>query len=176
MSASAGDAAAMTTWDDVHAATPELAELVRARIEEHGLAYLATLRADGSPRISGIEPLFADGELWLGMMDGSRKAADLLRDPRLELHGATVDKAVTAGDVRVSGRAVEVDETAQATFRRRFAEHNGQEPPPGPFHLFRVDVTRLACTRPGPGPGGEVDHLDIDTWTVDRGVSHVDRY
>jgi hypothetical protein len=169
-------AGGMTNWNDVTTAAPELAATVQARFEATGLGLLATIRADGSPRISGIEPLFADGELWLGMMDGSLKARDLRRDPRCELHSATVDKAVTEGDARVSGRAVEVGDDEKTTFRARFGEHNGQEPPPGPFHLFRIELTRMSCLRPGPGPSGEVDHLDIDTWTVDGGLTHVDRF
>ncbi len=95
----------MTTWDEITAAAPELAAKVRARFEATGLGFIATLRKDGSPRISGIEPLFAEGELWLGMMDGSLKAHDLLRDPRLALHSASEDKQVTNGDAKVTGRA-----------------------------------------------------------------------
>jgi hypothetical protein len=72
----------VASWSEVEAAAPELAERVKERFAATGLGLLATLRADGSPRISGIEPLFALDELWLGMMDGSRKATDLLRPPR----------------------------------------------------------------------------------------------
>src|SRR5919202_4427540 len=124
----------MGTWREVASAAPELAALVRARFEATGLGLLATLRRDGSPRISGIEPLFTDDELWLGMMPGSRKAADLLRDPRFALHSATIDKQVTHGDARISGRAVAVqDEPTLARFRQAFEAHTGQAPPPGPM-------------------------------------------
>src|SRR4051812_15999577 len=99
---------AMPTWTQFTDASPELADAVRGRFEAHGLALLATVRRDGSPRISGIEAFFADGELWLGMMDASLKARDLQRDPRLALHNATVDKDVADGDAKISGRAVEV--------------------------------------------------------------------
>src|SRR5919199_5659869 len=102
----------MTSWSDVVSAAPELAALVRARFEATGLGLLATLRRDGSPRISGIEPLFALGELWLGMMPGSRKATDLLRDPRFALHSATVDKQVSAGDAKLAGWALAVQDQA----------------------------------------------------------------
>src|ERR687886_3125309 len=102
----------MAAWKDVASSAPELAALVRARFEATGLGLLATLRRDGSPRISGIEPLFTDDELWLGMMPESRKADDLLRDPRFALHSATEDKQVTHGDARLSGRAVLVEDQA----------------------------------------------------------------
>src|SRR4051795_4412155 len=98
----------MASWAEVEAAAPELAERVKERFQATGLGLLATLRADGAPRISGIEPLFALDELWLGMMHGSRKAADLLRDPRMAVHNATEDKQVTNGDARISGRAIEI--------------------------------------------------------------------
>src|SRR4051812_49049254 len=90
-----GQTRVMATWTDIEADAPELAATVRARFEAHGMGLLATLRRDGSPRISGIEPLFALGELWMGMMPGSRKAADVVRDPRFALHSATTDKDVT---------------------------------------------------------------------------------
>jgi hypothetical protein len=59
--------------------------VLHERFEATGLGLLATLRADGSPRVSGLEPLFALGELWFGMMPESRKALDLLRDPRFAI-------------------------------------------------------------------------------------------
>jgi len=83
----------MASWTEVAVSAPELAADVRGRFEAHGLALLATVRADGAPRISGIEPLFAGDHLWLGMMEGSRKGADLRREPRFALHSATIDKA-----------------------------------------------------------------------------------
>src|SRR5919198_1030257 len=108
----------MASWSSVTSAAPELAKTVRARFEATGLGLLATLRRDGSPRISGIEPLFTADDLWLGMMPGSRKASDLVRDPRFALHSATVDKQVTQGDAKVGGRAVLVeDEQTKAAFR-----------------------------------------------------------
>lgn len=97
-------------WQGVETAVPALAEKVRARFEAHGLALLATLRAGGAPRISGIETLFGEGDLWLGMMPGSVKARDLLRDPRLALHSATTDKNVEAGDAKLSGVALAVED------------------------------------------------------------------
>jgi hypothetical protein len=155
----------------VEAEAPEVAALARARIEATGLGLLATLRADGSPRISGVEPSFFDGELLLGMMDGSMKARDLQRDPRFSLHNATADKDVSEGDVKVSGRAIEVaGEEEKVAFLQRFAEENEYGPPPGPYHLFRLDVTEVATIKPSG------DHLDIDTWREGRGVGHVDRY
>jgi hypothetical protein len=162
----------MTSWNEVVAAAPEVAELAQARIEATGLALLATIRRDGSPRICGVEPLFARGELWLGMMPESRKALDLQRDPRLALHNATVDKHVTEGDIRISGRGVEItDEAEKDEMREAFADANdGQPPPPGPMHLFRVDVTEVSTLKPAG------DHLAMAWWRPGGEVIHHDRY
>ena len=152
------------------AEAPELGALAQSRIEATGLALLATLRRDGSPRISGLEPLFHAGDLWFGMMPDSRKALDLLRDPRFALHNATEDKQVTEGDVKISGRAIEItDAAALASFRQAFAGESGSEPPPGPMHLFRADVTELSTIRPAG------DHLVIEIWHEGGPVRRIER-
>jgi pyridoxamine 5'-phosphate oxidase-like protein len=160
----------MASWNEVSEAAADLAGTVRARFEATGLGLLATLRRDGSPRISGIEPSFAAGELWLGMMDGSRKALDLQRDPRLALHSATADKDVKEGDARITGRGVEVLEGDER--REAFLDHlraKGDWAPDGPFHLFAVDVTELMMLRPGG------DHLVIESWREGGEVRRVER-
>ena len=81
----------MTAWKDVERAEPEFAQRVRGLVDGHRHKTIATLRADGSPRISGIEAAFEDGELVFGSMPDARKGADLRRDPRFALHSATVD-------------------------------------------------------------------------------------
>src|SRR5260370_4220871 len=78
----------MNTWAEVAAAEPEFADRVRRVFDSHRHKVLATLKGDGSPRVSGIEVEFADGELLMGMMPGSVKVQDLRRDPRLALHAA----------------------------------------------------------------------------------------
>ena len=163
----------MSRWCDVTRSAPDLAAAVGDRFEATGLGLLATVRADGSPRISGLEPLFALDELWLGMMPGSRKALDLLRDPRFALHSATVDKKVVDGDAKLAGRALPVDEVDGDTFGRfvdAFEARTGERLPGGAFHLFRADVTEMSFLKPAG------DHLDIDWWTETGGLRHVDRH
>ncbi len=156
-------------WGQVSEAAPELAAKVQARFEAHGLALLATLRKDGSPRITGIETLFGEGELWFGMMPKSLKARDLLRDPRFALHAATTDKMVSNGDAKLSGVAVHVED--DETFERyRKASSGGEGPEIGTFHLFRVEVKEMSHL----APAG--DHLDIEWWSEDGGYRQVDRY
>jgi Pyridoxamine 5'-phosphate oxidase len=101
----------MTTWKDVEDAEPELAARVRKIFDANKHKTIATLRADGAPRISGIEAEFSDGELTFGSMPRARKGDDLHRDPRFALHSATVDPpegdpAGWVGDAKIAGRAV----------------------------------------------------------------------
>jgi len=101
----------VTAWSDVEKAVPEFAHRVRGLFEARRHKTLATLRADGSPRISGIETAFEEGELVFGSMPNARKGADLQRDPRFALHSATVDpitgeEAKWPGEAKISGRAV----------------------------------------------------------------------
>src|SRR3954470_5678547 len=99
----------MATWSEVAAQAPELAGRARKLFEAHKHKTLATLRADGSPRISGIEAEFADGELTFGSMPRARKGADLQRDPRCALHSATTDPPDDPkewpGEAKLAGRA-----------------------------------------------------------------------
>ena len=100
----------MARWSEVEAAAPELAARVRALFDGGRHKTIATLRADGSPRISGIECEFVDGDLRFGSMSGARKSADLLRDPRFALHGPTIhpvegQEKDWPGEAKVSGTA-----------------------------------------------------------------------
>jgi hypothetical protein len=160
----------MASWSEVSAAAPMLADAVRERFEAHGLAILATLRADGSPRVSGIEPLFALGHVWLGMMEGSRKVADLRRDPRLALHNATTDKDVAQGDAKVSARAVEVVDPEEWAAYEQALDQGTEQHPEGPFPVFRLDVSEISFLRPAG------DHLVIEWWREATGFQRVDRY
>ena len=153
-------------------AAPELAAAVQRSFDAHVHKTLATLRADGSPRVSGQEMSFRDGNAWLGMMPDSRKARDLQRDPRLAVHSATVDPSMAGGDAKLAGRAVEV--TDRETFDRFVGQERDEkgEAPPEPFHLFRVEVDEIVLTTLG---GDPPDHLVIETWRERRGVSRVER-
>jgi Pyridoxamine 5'-phosphate oxidase len=164
----------MATWNEVRRAAPELAAAVQRRFDAHKHKTLATLRADGSPRISGIEASFSDGELWLGMMPDSRKARDLQRDPRFALHSATADPEMTDGDAKISGRALEI--TDQPTIDAFVAAHPdetgaGDDASPPSFHLFRTDIGEIVLTT----IGDPADHLVIETWRERRGVTRVER-
>ncbi len=156
----------MASWAEIVAAEPKFAHAVQAVFDTHKHKVLATLRKDGSPRLSGIEATFAAGEVWLGMMPNSLKATDLQRDPRMALHSATVDVELLLGDAKLSGRAIE--ETGPDAWDVLNLE---AEVPEG-SHLFRIDVTEVSLTR----IGEPRDHLVIESWTAARGLRSVKRY
>ena len=114
---------------------------------------MATLRRDGSPRISGTEVQFADGQLQIGSMPGALKAKDLLRDPRVAIHGPTHDPAKSGGwrgEAKIAGTAVEI-------------------PSRGDGNSFRIEIREIVITRLG-GHG-----LAIESWTPERGYRVVER-
>ncbi|MEU0375351.1 pyridoxamine 5'-phosphate oxidase family protein [Streptomyces sp. NPDC006283] len=142
-----------STWPAFRAAEPAFAESVQLRFEQYRHHVLATIRKDGSPRLTGLEVNFRFGDLWLGMMPGSRKAQDLLRDPRFALHANPgADDSTDGGDVRICGRAFEVTDAGE---KARFVE---DVKPPEPFHLFGVELSEVVRT------SVERDELVVRSW------------
>jgi hypothetical protein len=157
----------MVSWRELEQREPELADRARKIFDRYVHKTMATLRQDGSPRISATELDFHGGEIWLGSMWQARKALDLLRDPRVAIHSGTADPDDTAGlgDAKISGRAVESTDPAEIA---RVAE----KAPPGPFHLFRVDIDELVVT----GTGGDPpDHIVVDFWSATGGRRSIKR-
>ncbi len=132
-------------WEEFKRNSPELAALGEERIERTGLVILGTLRKNGWPRICPVEPLIADGELFLGMMWRSRKALDLLRDPRCTVHSTVSNRDGSEGEFKIYGRAVEVHDLDR---RRSYCdalekkiEWRPEEPE---YHLFSIDIDSAA--------------------------------
>jgi hypothetical protein len=150
----------MASWRAVEQEAPELAAKVRRRFEMGTNKTIATLRADGSPRISATESEFTDeGELTLGMMVSSMKLLDVRRDPRIALHSPTIEPPADPadpdwpGDAKLAGTLVEIE-----------------APEPNPFPgagYFRIDVTEVTLTYVD---GDPPDHLVIETWHAGRGA------
>jgi hypothetical protein len=149
----------MSTWAEIERAAPELSRRARASFDAGIHKTLATLRRDGSPRISATEIRFLDGRLYLGSMWQALKALDLQRDPRFALHCHPVltDEADSLGDAKLAGRAVEILDEAE--IRRINGEHAG----PGRSHLFELDIQELSHLRVG-RPG---EYLVLEIWTPD---------
>ena len=150
----------MTTWQEVERAEPAFAQRVRGLFDAHRHKTIATLRADGSPRISGIEAAFEDGELVFGSMLNARKGADLRRDPRFALHSATVDpvegaEAQWPGEAKISGRAVAAGPLTEGPDGDR----------------FRADIAVVAHTH----LNEEATLLVVEWWTPEQGLRRVER-
>ena len=143
----------MSSWSDFEAEAPELAAKVRERLEAHKHLTIATVRRDGSPRISGTEVQFEDGELWIGSMLDALKARDLQRDPRFALHSGSDDPDVWAGDAKVAGVTEEVPVAD------------------GKSHKFRLDLTEVSTV----SLDDARKHLVIDVWTPGGGVRTIKR-
>jgi general stress protein 26 len=152
----------MPSWSEFEAAAPELATRVRERLDAHKHKTLATVRRDGSPRISGTETQVSHGELWIGSMWQARKARDLRRDPRFALHSGSDDPPAWSGDAKLAGVVEEV------TDPKRVREMNGQS---GQSHLFRLDLREVSVV----GLDDERKALVIEVWTPERGVRTIKR-
>jgi hypothetical protein len=155
----------VASWREVEAEVPGLARRARRFFDANRHKTLATLRRYGSPRISGTEVDFADGEVWLGSMWRAVKALDLRRDPRFALHSGSADPDEGwEGDAKLAGTVEEVEDEAVKAAR-------GGGAGGGPYHLFRADVTELVVI----GLSGARDKLVIEAWHEGRGISRVER-
>ncbi|HZD78826.1 MAG TPA: pyridoxamine 5'-phosphate oxidase family protein [Actinomycetota bacterium] len=139
-------------WDEFEAACPEIATLARERFAADQLVLVGTIRADGSPRISPNEVDLAAERLLLGMMWRSRKALDLLRDPRVVVHSVPTDRFNTGGDVKLYGRVVdEQDPGVRRAFREEIRRRIDWAPDEPEYHLFSLDVSAAGYTVFGEG-------------------------
>jgi hypothetical protein len=155
----------VSRWEAFEQAQPEFAARVQSLFDAGRHKTIATLRADGAPRVSGIECEFADGDLRFGSMTDARKGADLKRDPRFALHGPTFHpvegkEGEWPGEAKIAGVAipagpVSADETADA--------------PDG--EAFVADITEVVITH----LNDEATKLVVESWTPERGLRVVER-
>ena len=143
----------MPAWSEIEQAEPELAARVREMFDVGRHKTIATLRADGAPRISGIECEFVDGQLQFGSMNPARKAADLIRDPRFAIHSPTVHpeegkESEWPGEAKIAGRATSAD-----------------------GETFVADITEVVVT----ALDDTASKLVIEWWTPRQGLRRVER-
>lgn len=155
----------MASWQAFEQAEPEFAARVRRLLDAGRHKTIATLRADGSPRISGIECEVVDGQLRFGSMSGARKGADLHRDPRFALHGPTFhpevgEEAAWPGEAKIAGRAVPA---------RTVPTDEASDEPDG--ELFVADITEVVIT----ALNADATALVVESWTPERGLRRVER-
>jgi hypothetical protein len=152
-------------WKTIEQVEPEFAGRVQRLFDAGRHKTIATLRADGSPRVSGIECQFTEGDLRFGSMTGARKGADLKRDPRFALHGPTFHpedgkEGEWPGEAKIAGQAI-------AAGPLRTEEASDQ--PDG--ELFVADITEIVIT----GLNAEATRLVVESWTPERGLRRVER-
>lgn len=155
----AGYRLGMVSWREFQVSAPDLAERVELLFNAGRHKTIATLRADGAPRISGIECTFEDGELQFGSMPKARKGADLHRDPRFALHSPTAnpgqgEEQEWPGEAKISGRAIPAGPV--------------RSPDGGPEvagEMFTADIHEVVLT----GLNEDATQLSIELWTPPRG-------
>ena len=155
----------MPGWKAIEQAEPEFAGRVQRLFEAGRHKTIATLRADGSPRISGIECEFEDGDLRFGSMPGARKGADLERDARFALHGPTFHpeegkEGDWPGEAKIAGRAIPAGPVPTG---------DSSEAPEG--QMYVADITEVVVT----GLDAEATKLVVEWWTPDRGLRRIER-
>jgi hypothetical protein len=147
----------VASWAELEELEPEFASRVRALMTSRKHMTMATLRRDGSPRVSGTEVEFANGQLSIGSMPGAVKALDLRRDQRVAIHGPTHDPpadrpSAWTGEAKVSGTAVEAE--------------SGNE-----SHRFVIDVHEAVITHLNDAG----DRLVVESWNPARGYRKIER-
>jgi hypothetical protein len=159
----------MARWADLEAAAPELARSGRELIDRFRFVYIATLRRDGTPRISAVEARIAGGELAMSMIPGTSKARDLLRDPRLTVNAPLEHPDDPNEEFKLSGRAVEVDGAAFKEAIAAAIEGTSAWRPPLDWHFFSIDIAEAAFIAWNAGV------MRLVRWSADEGVREVER-
>ena len=135
-------------WVDFEMAAPGLARVAHDRLLAPGVVLVGTVRRDGSPRISPVEPFVLDGELWLSMLWQSHKAADLLRDPRVLVHSIVTGRDGRAGELKLRGQCqLERRPEVLERYGDAVSAALGWRPDAGRVHLFSVDIESVAYLR-----------------------------
>ena len=153
----------MARWDEFEKDQPDFAARVKKLLDAGRHKTIATLRADGSPRISGIECEIADGELRFGSMSAARKGADLLRDARFALHGPTFhpvegQEAAWPGEAKIAGTAVPAGPVSA-----------GEEAEAPDGEAFNADISEVVITHLNP----EATRLVVEWWKPGEGLRSI---
>lgn len=146
----------VVSWKDFAAAEPEFATAVAERFDAHRHKTMATIRADGSPRISGTEVAISAGTMWMGAMSGSRRVADLKRDDRLAIHSGSDEPDSWSGDAKIHGRGILVTDPQ----RKAALVGDLEQEPPGEFDVVEVDLGEVSMVSLSP----DKEALIIRTW------------
>jgi hypothetical protein len=159
----------MASWGELAAAAPALATSGRELIDRFRFVYIATLRRDGTPRISVVEARIVGGELAMSMIPGTLKACDLLRDPRLAVNAPLEHPDDPNEEFKLRGRAVEIRESQLKEAVAAAIEGTSGWCPPLDWHFFSVDIAEAAFIAWNAGV------MRMVRWSLDEGVREVER-
>jgi pyridoxamine 5'-phosphate oxidase-like protein len=158
-------------WSEFQKSAPDLARLVEERFARTGVALLGTIRQDGSPRISAIEPVISHDEFLLGMMWRSRKALDLIRDPRCVIHSIIADPSGSDGEVKLYGQAIERQDSDEGGWRHQLFRERWGASAPEAFHAFTVEIESAAYI----AYDIAASQMTVTQWDTQRGVREMSR-
>lgn len=127
----------MVGWGAFAAAAPELAAVGLGLLERFNIAYLATVRADGAPRVHPVSPFIIGGRLFVATPQGSPKAQDQTRDGRYVMHMLPGE-----GDAefRIRGRAHALTDADS----RAMVLNHGPQFVKAEDHIFEYDIEEAA--------------------------------
>lgn len=145
----------MAHWSELSARQPALAAVADRLLIKPGVLLIGTTRRDGTARISGVEPLVLDDDLWLSMMTDSAKSRDLGRDPRIVLN-SVIASPDPGEEIKVRGTARLVAETdRQERYAAAVKEQIGWQPVVGQFALYVIEVADVTYIGFEPGTGAQ---------------------
>lgn len=151
----------MATWSEFSADSPAMASFGKQRLERR-IAYLATIRPDGSPRVHPVSPFIAKDHLFVYMEPTSPKGDDLRRDARYAMHSAVEDNSGGQGEFLIRGRAVEITDTESRKEAFEQARNMGYSPQERHI-LFELRLAEVLATV------YEGDRPKRTRWKVDQG-------
>ncbi len=129
------------SWQLLLDEQPELAQFGDERLNGQ-VAYLATIRKDGSPRVHPMTPIIGEGHLFVFMEPTSPKGHDLERDGRYAIHCSVSNTSGASGEFIITGRAHLVTDPDWRVLAVQFASYSPAER----YILFEFDVETAAST------------------------------
>src|SRR5512147_1616230 len=138
------------SWNILETQAPEMAEFGRIRFQG-GVAYLATLRKDGSPRLHPFTPIIGEGHFFVFMEPTSPKGHDLRRDGRFAIHCSVTDTSGESGEVILTGKAKLIQDLELHALAVKICPYKPAER----YILFEFDVESAVTTE---YPAGDPVH------------------
>lgn len=129
------------SWSKLESQSPEIAEFGKTRLHNK-VAYLGTIRKDGSPRVHPFTPIIGEGHFFIFMEPTSPKGHDLRRDGRYAVHCSVTDTSGESGEVIVTGRAKFIEDPDARALAVKISPYKPAER----YILFEFEVERVLVT------------------------------